>query len=191
MYIVQSVSAECIFSSAPSSSSFPSSCPSCTLSFPLPHLQLLCYQGSQAKGWSNHNFSVGLGRNNEVTKLQLPWQRHIQEHRMPLLKKKIDETGPGFFFSPCSLLFSYPSLSLFPSSPSPCLHFFFHSFSGSTERRGAVHFHSLGFPQPFVSQHIQNNKFIVATFASFWYSCLVGGLFPLTFTWRCPFYKAH
>lgn len=51
---------------------FPSSCPSCTLSFPLPHLQLLCYQGSQAKGWSNHNFSVGLGRNNEVTKLQLP-----------------------------------------------------------------------------------------------------------------------
>lgn len=40
---------------------------------PQPHLQWLCYQGSQAKGWSNHNFSTGLGRNNEVTKLQLPW----------------------------------------------------------------------------------------------------------------------
>lgn len=70
------VSAECIYSfsssSATTSTSLPSSCPSCTLSFPLPHLQLLCYQGSQAKGWSNHNFSVGLGRNNEVTKLQLP-----------------------------------------------------------------------------------------------------------------------
>lgn len=79
---------------------------------PLPHLQWLCYQGSQAKGWSNHNFRAGLGRNNEVTKLQLPWQRHIQEHRMPLLKK-IEETGPRIF--PLSL--SPPSVCLFFHTP--------------------------------------------------------------------------
>lgn len=174
-----------------SSYSFPSSCPSCTLSFPLPHLQLLCYQGSQAKGWSNHNFSVGLGRNNEVTKLQLPWQRHIQEHRMPLLKKKKNSRNRAQDF------FSLPVPCFFHTPPSPCFHPLllpvstFSFILSPAARRGAVHFHSLGFPEPFVSQHIQNNKFTVGTFAFFWYSCLVGGLFPLTFTWRHPFYKAH
>lgn len=68
---------------------------------PVPHLQWLCYQGSQAKGWSNHNFSTGLGWNNEVTKLLLPWQRHIQEHRMPL---QIQDPGKSFFH--CLCLFS-------------------------------------------------------------------------------------
>lgn len=69
---------------------------------PVPHLQWLCYQGSQAKGWSNHNFSAGLGWNNEVTKLLLPWQRHIQEHRMPL---QIQDSGKSFLLCLC-LFFS-------------------------------------------------------------------------------------
>lgn len=134
---------------------------------PLPHLQWLCYQGSQAKGWSNHNFRAGLGRNNEVTKLQLPWQRHIQEHRMPLLKK-IEETGPRIFPLSLSLplslpVFSYPSLSIFLSLSHPLpfhsVTFFYYYFLGSEEQREAVHFHSLCFPEPFVSEHIQNNKF--------------------------------
>lgn len=68
---------------------------------PVPHLQWLCYQGSQAKGWSNHNFSAGLGWNNEVTKLLLPWQRHIQEHRMPL---QIQDPGK---FLPLSVSFFF------------------------------------------------------------------------------------
>lgn len=189
-----------------SSSSSSSSCffPSCV---PLPHLQWLCYQGSQAKGWSNHNFSAGLGRNNEVTKLQLPWQRHIQEHRMPLLKK-IHETGPRIF--PLRLCFfffyfSQPSLSPFlclhhplpisasPSSSSSRSVFLFFVFcDGGIRSRGEQFtFAPSAFPASFVSEHIQNNKFAVGAFASFWYSCLVGGLFPHTLTRLFQLYEAH
>lgn len=63
---------------------------------------------------------------------------------MPLLKKKNSRNrAQDFFFSACSLLFSYPSLSVFPSSPSPCLHFFFHSFSGSAEGSSSFSFSRL------------------------------------------------
>lgn len=170
-------------------------------SIPLPHLQWLCYQGSQAKGWSNHNFSAGLGRNNEVTKLQLPWQRHIQEHRMPLLKKKKNRRNRAQDFSSLALSlclsFSYPSLSIFlplslPSSPSPRLSFFLFFFFKAARSAGEQFtftpsvFQSLLFLNIF---RIINS--LLSTFPSFWYSYLVGGLFPLILTWLYLLYKAH
>lgn len=114
---------------------------------PVPHLQWLCYQGSQAKGWSNHNFSAGLGWNNEVTKLLLPWQRHIQEHRMPL---QIQDPGKSF------------SLRLCPFSP---LFFILETALFST-------LNHLVLPQKNAFRNIQIYELMSLWIASWWWAVL-------------------
>lgn len=158
----------------------------------LPHLQWLCYQGSQAKGWSNHNFRAGLGRNKEVTKLRLSWQRNIQEHRMPLLWKNRSNKAQHSPSISDSFFHPSPSISLSLHLLSPTLSISLSFFFRQSEACGGWGWgcsSSLSLPlfstTAFVSPHIQNNKFTIGHICIFLGFMFGEGPVSFSFLWVC------
>lgn len=115
------------------------------------------------------------------------------------LKKKNNNTRNGAQdFSSLSLSLAF-SLALFfrplPLHISPFLSFSLSPFFIYFRQRGAEGSCSLSLPL-FSRSLLFLNIFriinsLLSTFASFWYSYLVGGLFPLILTWLYPLYSAH